>query len=160
MHQLYYLNRDLVLKDAISQPQMQLEQLPPLILKTSLKRGLPTKENLLDAAFYLEMITAQKAIGCRAKKSAANFRVRKSDIIGWQVTLRGPKLNYFLSKWSNYVLPLEEDINKIPNLASFLELNELILPDQIIIHVSFESKDRKFSDLLLSGLNIPFARMT
>jgi len=150
---LYYLKRDLLLKQSIKD-----FELPPLILRTSLKRGIPNKETLLDAAFFLELVSGQKVVGCRAKKSSAHFKIRQGDIIGWKVTLRGTKASYFLSKWTNYVLATEDDVYKVRNLSSFLELSEagISLPSNLALHVSFHAKDPKLSNLLLSGLNIPY----
>ena len=50
------------------------------------------KENakLLDAAIAdMELITGQKAIATKAKKSVANFKIREGMPIGCKVTLRG-----------------------------------------------------------------------
>jgi len=52
------------------------------------------KENakLLDAAIAdMELITGQKAIATKAKKSVANFKIREGMPIGCKVTLRGEK---------------------------------------------------------------------
>ena len=53
------------------------------------------KENakLLDAAIAdMELVTGQKAIATKAKKSVANFKIREGMPIGCKVTLRGEKL--------------------------------------------------------------------
>jgi hypothetical protein len=152
---MYYLKRDLILKDTYNQSAVQLKNLPPLTLKTSLKKGLRNKTSLLPAAFYLEMVSGQKPIGCRVKNSSANYKVRKGDIIGWQVTLREKQLKYFLKKWTNFILPIEGNINKVMNLSSFLELNEQILPEKLHLHISFKAKSPQISNLILSGYNIP-----
>ena len=168
MNNLFFLKRDLLLKNSFGSLSTDFDEskLPPLVLKTSLKRGLINKESLLPAAFYLEMLTGQKVIGCRAKKSNAVFKIRQGDIIGWQVTLRNKKLKDFLAKWVNYILPVEGNLHRISNLSSFLELNEQILPEKLFMHVSFEmepnhilSKDdnKSYSDLLLSGSNFPIS---
>jgi len=165
MTNLYYLKRDLLLKDSFDQQALHLmnAKLPALIVKTSLKRGLANKESLLSGAFYLELITSQKAIGARAKKSNALFKVRQGDIIGWQVTLRNQKLDHFLTKWTNAILPLEENLYKISNLSLFLELNEQILPTNLVIHIQFRSTspdNQKINELLLSGYNLPIKWLT
>jgi len=119
LHQLYCFKRDLLLKESVDQSVIGFKDLPPIVLRTSLKRGLPNKESLLPAAFFLELISGQKALGCRAKKSFASYKIRQGDLIGWQVTLRGSKRDSFLDKWICHILPEEEDFFKISNLSSF-----------------------------------------
>ena len=168
-HNLYsYLQRDLLLKttaypeDAFhTKPSFKDPVLPPLILKTSLKKGLPDKDSLVNAGFLLEVISGQKIIGCRSKKSSAHLKTRQGEILGWQTTLRGKKRDAFLSKWSNYVLPIEEDLNKVKNLSSFVELSQggMTLPPNVVIHIGFATKDKELSNVLLSGFNIPFSEL-
>ncbi len=59
---------------------------------------------LLDtAAQELGQITGQKPIITRAKKSIANFKIRKGMPIGCAVTLRGDKMYEFLDRLCNVV---------------------------------------------------------
>ena len=173
MTSLNCLKRDLLLKDSFSQEIVQFShtRLPPLVVKTSLKRCLANKESLVGGSFYLEMITGQKAIGARAKKSNALFKTREGDIIGWQVTLRNEVLNHFLSKWTKAILPLEENLYQVSNLSLFLELNEQILPDNVTMHVQFgpihahseperTEASARLNMLLLSGYNFPIQWLT
>jgi hypothetical protein len=61
---------------------------------------------LLDtAAQELGQITGQKAIITRAKKSIANFKIRKGMPIGCAVTLRGDRMYEFIDRLCNVVLP-------------------------------------------------------
>jgi len=149
---IFNYKRDLLLKN----PSLLDQKITKVHLKTSLKRGLSNRESLLPAAFYLEMVTAQKAIGCRSKKSSSSLKVRKGDIIGWEVTLRNKKMDNFLVKFLNSLLPVEEKLYKVTNLASFFELNEQILPDNISIHIAISTKfSGRNKDIYLSGLNLP-----
>ena len=62
------------------------------------------KENakLLDAAIAdMELITGQKAIATKAKKSVANFKIREGMPIGCKVTLRGEKMYEFADRLIN-----------------------------------------------------------
>jgi len=64
------------------------------------------KENakLLDAAIAdMELITGQKAIATKAKKSVANFKIREGMPIGCKVTLRGEKMYEFALHFLVYV---------------------------------------------------------
>ena len=77
------------------------------------------KENakLLDSAIAdMEMITGQKAIATKAKKSVANFKIREGMAIGCKVTLRGDKMYEFADRLINLALPRVRDFRGVnPN---------------------------------------------
>ncbi len=73
---------------------------------------------LLDvAAVELAQITGQKAIITRAKKSIANFKIRKGMPIGCCVTLRGDRMYEFMDRLCNVVLPRVRDFKGLPTNA-------------------------------------------
>jgi len=80
----------------------------PKVSKITVNIGLgEASQNvkLLDtAAQELGQITGQKPIITRAKKSIANFKIRKGMPIGCAVTLRGDKMYEFLDRLCNVVL--------------------------------------------------------
>ena len=53
----------------------------------------------------LSIITGQKPIVCRARKSVANFKLREGMPIGVKVTLRGEKMYEFIDRFFNVALP-------------------------------------------------------
>ena len=57
----------------------------------------------------LAMITGQKASARPAKQSIASFKLREGDIVGYQVTLRGARMNHFLDKLIHLALPQTRD---------------------------------------------------
>jgi large subunit ribosomal protein L5 len=61
----------------------------------------------------LARITGQKTSSRPAKKSIASFKLREGDIIGYQVTLRGPHMYSFLDKLINLALPQTKDFRGI-----------------------------------------------
>ena len=68
---------------------MQVPKLDKIVINMGVGEA---KENakLLDAAIAdMELITGQKAIATKAKKSVANFKIREGMPIGCKVTLRG-----------------------------------------------------------------------
>ncbi|MFZ3245758.1 MAG: 50S ribosomal protein L5 [Candidatus Acidiferrales bacterium] len=70
---------------------------------------------LLDVAVQeLGQITGQKPVVTRAKKSIANFKIRKGMPIGCMVTLRGERMYEFLDRLSNIVLPRVRDFKGLP----------------------------------------------
>ena len=92
----------------------------PKLQKVTVNIGLgeaSQNAKLLDtAAVELGQITGQKAIITRAKKSIANFKIRKGMPIGCMVTLRGERMYEFLDRLSAIVLPRVRDFKGLaPN---------------------------------------------
>ena len=61
----------------------------------------------------LGLITGQKPVVCKAKKSVANFKVREGQPIGVKVTLRGAKMYEFIDRFFNVALPRVRDFRGI-----------------------------------------------
>ena len=73
---------------------------------------------LLEAAMAdLEIITGQKPVATKAKKSIAGFKLREGQAIGCKVTLRGDKMYNFLDKLISITLPRVRDFRGISNKA-------------------------------------------
>src|SRR6202034_2202316 len=93
----------------------------PRVAKVTLNIGLgeaSQNAKLLDtAAVELGQITGQKPIITRAKKSIANFKIRKGMPIGCAVTLRGDKMYEFIDRLCNVVLPRVRDFRGLPSNA-------------------------------------------
>lgn len=94
-------------------------QLPKLV-KVVLNMGVgDVKENakaLESAVNELAMISGQKPVVTKAKKSVANFKVRQGMNIGCKVTLRGDRMYEFVDKLFNVALPRVRDFRGInPN---------------------------------------------
>ena len=151
----------------------------PKLDKVVINMGIgEAKENvkILDAAMKdLEIITGQKPIMTRAKKSVANFKIREGMPIGCKVTLRGDKMYEFVDRLVNLALPRVRDFRGV-NPDSFdgrgnyaLGIKEqLIFPeieydkvDKIrgmdIIFVTTAKTDEEARELLRL-FNMPFAR--
>ena len=74
------------------------------------------KENakLLDSAVKdMEIITGQKAIVTKAKKSVANFKIREGMPIGCKTTLRGDKMYEVADRLINLALPRVRDFRGV-----------------------------------------------
>ncbi|MCW9054479.1 MAG: 50S ribosomal protein L5 [Candidatus Pacebacteria bacterium] len=65
----------------------------------------------------LMKITGQKPSARPAKKSIATFKLREGDIVGYQVTLRGARMNDFLDKLIHIALPRTRDFRGIKRSA-------------------------------------------
>ena len=94
----------------------------PKLEKITLNIGLgEAKENskLMDTAIEeLKLITGQKPVVTRAKKSIANFKVREGMAVGLKVTLRGDNMYVFADKFFNIALPRVRDFKGV-NKNSF-----------------------------------------
>ena len=73
---------------------------------------------LEEAVKELAIITGQKPVTTKAKKSIATFKLREGQEIGCKVTLRGEKMYEFLDRLVNLALPRVRDFRGV-NSASF-----------------------------------------
>lgn len=92
----------------------------PKLTKIVINVGLgeaKDNQNILNAAKdELALITGQRPIELKAKKSVANFKLREGQAIGTKVTLRREKMYDFLDKLINISLPRVRDFRGInPN---------------------------------------------
>ena len=85
----------------------------PRLEKTVVNKGLGEaiqNSKILDSAVdELGMITGQRPVITRAKKSIANFKLREKMAIGAAVTLRGERMFEFLDRLTNIALPRVRD---------------------------------------------------
>jgi len=108
---------------------------------------------LLDQAVEeLGSIAGQKAVITRAKKSIANFKLRKGMPIGCMVTLRGTRMYEFLDRLVNLALPRVRDFRGIPTRAFDGRGNYTLgIRDQMIFPETNYAKVTK-----VKGMNICF----
>ena len=154
---------------------MQIPKLDKVVVNMGVGEA---KENakLLDAAIAdMELVTGQKAIATKAKKSVANFKIREGMPIGCKVTLRGEKMYEFVDRLINLSLPRVRDFRGVnPNAFDgrgnyALGIKEqLIFPeieyDKIdkvrgmdVIFVTTAKTDEEARELL-TQFNMPFAK--
>ena len=95
---------------------MQIPKLDKVVINVGCGEAI-TNSKVVDAIIAdLGLITGQKAIPCRAKKSVANFKLRAGMVIGAKVTLRGEKMYEFVDRLFNAALPRVRDFRGInPN---------------------------------------------
>jgi large subunit ribosomal protein L5 len=92
----------------------------PKIVKIVVNRGVgeaTVDVKILDKCLEeLFLITHQKPFVRKAKKSIANFKLRKGQPIGVMTTLRGPRMYHFLEKLIEVALPRIRDFKGLsPN---------------------------------------------
>ena len=93
---------------------MQVPRLDKIVVNIGLGEAL-TNAKALDAAVGdLALITGQKPIVTKAKRSIAQFRLRTGNTIGAKVTLRGERMWDFLERLTVLALPRIRDFRGIP----------------------------------------------
>ena len=77
--------------------------------------GIVSKDEQKALVDDLTVITGQKPMLCRAKKSISNFKLREGMVIGAKVTLRGDRMWEFCERLINVALPRIRDFRGVPN---------------------------------------------
>jgi large subunit ribosomal protein L5 len=96
---------------------MQVPKVEKIVINMGLGDTIGNAK-LLDAAVEeLKLISGQKPVVTRAKKSIAGFKVRQNMPIGAKVTLRGERMYFFLDKLMNVALPRVRDFRGVSNKA-------------------------------------------
>lgn len=129
---------------------MQTPKIDKIVVSMGVGEALQNKK-LLDAAIDdLTLITGQKAVKTRARKSIANFKIREGQEIGARVTLRGAYMYEFLDRLVNVALPRVKDFRGVNQNAFDGHGNySLGITEQIIFpEIDYDKIER------VSGLNI------
>ena len=88
---------------------MQVPRLTKIVVNTSMKEAIQNVKLLDSAAAEITLITGQKAVIRRARRSIANFKLREGMPIGAKVTLRGAKMWEFLDRLVTVAIPRIRD---------------------------------------------------
>lgn len=96
---------------------MQAPKIDKIILNMGVGDATTNSKNLDEAVEELGLISGQKPLITKAKKSIAGFRLREGMSIGAKVTLRGERMYDFLDKLVNVALPRVRDFHGVSNKA-------------------------------------------
>ena len=95
---------------------MQIPKLDKVIVNVRCGESKNNAKEIEAIVKDLGIITGQKAVVCKARKSVANFKLREGESVGVKVTLRGEKMWEFLDRLFNVALPRVRDFQGInPN---------------------------------------------
>ena len=94
---------------------MQVPQVDKIVVNMGVGDATTNAKNLDKAVDELTLLSGQKPIITKAKKSIAGFRLREGMPIGAKVTLRGEKMYDFLDKLITVSLPRVRDFQGISN---------------------------------------------
>lgn len=153
---------------------MQVPRLEKIVVNIGLGEAL-TNSKAVDAAVGdLALITGQRAIVTKAKKSIATFKVREGNPIGAKVTLRGERMWDFLERLTRVALPRIRDFRGVSGKSfdgrgnytlgmkeqlSFpeVEFDKIDRLRGLEVTIVTTAKSDEESKKLLSMLGMPFA---
>jgi len=129
---------------------MQVPRITKVVVNIGVGEALDNAKALEAAVTDLTVITGQKPIITKAKKSIANFKLREGRQIGVKVTLRGERMWSFLDRLMNIALPRVRDFRGIsPNAFDGRGNYTLGLREQLVFpEIEYDKIDA------LRGLNI------
>ena len=94
---------------------MQVPRLEKIVVNVGLGEALSNAKAVDAAVGDIQLITGQKPVVTRAKRSIAQFRVRTGNPIGVKVTLRGERMWDFLERLTALALPRIRDFRGVPS---------------------------------------------
>ena len=154
---------------------MQIPKLDKIVINMGVGEAKDNAKALETAVKDMEIISGQKAITTKARKSIANFKLREGVAIGCKVTLRGDRMYEFADRLINLALPRVRDFRGVnPNAFDgrgnyALGIKEQIIFPEIeydkidkvrgmdIIFVTTAKSDEEARELLVQ-FNMPFSK--
>ena len=151
----------------------------PKLVKVTINMGLgEAKENakiMESAVEEISLITGQRPVVTKARKSIANFKVRQGMPVGAKVTLRGDNMYEFIDKLFNIALPRVRDFKGVSKNSfdgrgnySMGIKEQLIFPEinydkvdtikGMNIVFTTTAKTDEEAAALLAGLGMPFEK--
>jgi large subunit ribosomal protein L5 len=167
--------RDQLLKDLGLGNVMQVPRLEKIVVNMGVGGAVGQASLLENAVKDLTLITGQKPLITRARKSIANFKLREGNAIGAKVTLRGDRMWEFLDRLIALAIPRIRDFRGLPANSfdgrgnyTFGVTEQLIFPeidyDQIDqprgmdITIVTTAVDNEGGKALLDAFGFPFKR--
>lgn len=156
---------------------MRVPRITKVVLNMGLGEAVADKKVLDSAAGDLAMISGQKVVVTKARKSIAGFKIREGWPIGCKVTLRGQRMYDFLDRLVGIAIPRIRDFRGL-NPKSFdgrgnyaMGVSEQIIFPEIDydkidalrgmdITITTTARTDDEGRALLAALNFPFRAMT
>lgn len=155
--------------------KMEVPKLEKIVINMGVGDGAHDTKFIEAAAKDLEMISGQKPVITKARKSIAGFKLREGQPIGCKVTLRGENMYNFMDKLIRIALPRVRDFRGISKTAFDGKGNytlgireQLIFPeidyDQVIKVMGMDivfvttAKTNEEALHLLSAFGLPFRK--
>lgn len=131
---------------------MQVPKLEKIVINIGVGEVKDNPKALESAANDLAIITGQKPLPTKAKKSIAGFKLRQGMKIGCKVTLRGERMFEFVDKLFNVALPRVRDFKGVsPNAFDGRGNYSLGLKEQLIFpEIDYDKVDK------IRGMDVVF----
>ena len=129
---------------------MQIPKIEKVIVSMGVGEAIANKTMLETSLSELALITGQRPVKTKARKSIANFKLREGMEVGLKVTLRGDRMYEFLDRLMNVALPRVKDFRGVnPNAFDGHGNFSLGVTEQIIFpEIDYDKIDR------ISGMNV------
>lgn len=129
---------------------MRAPRIQKIVVNQGLGEAIVNPKVVELAATELGMITGQKAVVRRARKSISNFKLREGVPIGCSVTLRGAHMYEFLDRLTSVALPRVRDFRGVPTKSFDGQGNYTLgIKEQIIFpEIDYDKVDK------IRGMNI------
>ncbi len=123
---------------------MEVPKVIKIVINVGAGEAVSNKDVLEKVQEQLGLITAQKPIVTKARKSISAFKIRKGLPIGAKVTLRGEKMYGFLEKLTKIIIPRLRDFRGIRerSLDSSGNLNLGFSEQTIFPEIDFDKIDK------------------
>ena len=123
---------------------MQVPKLDKIVINMGVGEAKDNAKVLEAAVKDLEIISGQKAVVTKAKKSVANFKLREGQSIGCKVTLRGERMYEFADRLINLALPRVRDFRGVnPNAFDGRGNYALGIKEQLIFpEIEYDKVDK------------------
>ena len=166
-----------VVNELMNTLQLKSPMAVPKVIKVTLNMGigevLVDKKLLERASEDLALISGQKPLITKVRKSVANFKIRDGMPIGCKTTLRGDRMYEFLQRLLGIAIPRERDFRGL-DISSFdgrgnysIGVKEHIIFPEIDydkvdkirgmdITITTSAQDDREGELLLRAMNFPF----
>ncbi|MBF0715418.1 50S ribosomal protein L5 [Gemelliphila palaticanis] len=96
---------------------MQVPKIEKIVINMGVGDAVQNSKNLDNAVAELALISGQKPLVTKAKKSIATYRLREGMPIGAKVTLRGERMYEFFDKLVTVALPRVRDFHGVSKKA-------------------------------------------
>ena len=96
---------------------MQVPRIQKVVVNIGMGEAMDNPKAMEAAVSDLTIITGQKPVMTKARKSIANFKLREGRLIGTKVTLRGDRMWSFLDRLMSTALPRVRDFRGVSGNA-------------------------------------------
>ena len=166
-----------IIEDLQKKFSMKSKYMVPKFVKVVLNMGLGLdandKKKLQNCVVDMSLISGQKPVVTKFKKSISNFKTRKGTVAGVKVTLRSNKMYEFIDRLVNIALPRIKDFQglSVKGFDNFGNYSFGIKEHIIFPEINFDKvdrirgmditlvtngKDKKSTFALLEAINFPF----